>query len=511
MELLTWELTKQTTFMRQLKIYFVLPFFITFLVAGCSIQKNPVTGTTRAFGYSWAQEIQIGKEVDPEIVAQFGLYDDQKVADYVTEIGELILAESHLRRPETDRQFRETEFTFRMLDSPVINAFALPGGYIYFTRGMMAHLSNEAQFAVVMGHEIGHVAARHASQRALRQTIGQVAVIGGAVLGQEIFGLPGQTLLELSSTAAQFIFLSYSRSNERESDELGVEYAARSGYVAAEGAALFTSLKRISEKYGQSIPNFVSTHPDPGEREKNIPRVAQRWADRGFEQTIRNEDRYMEIIDGMVFGDDPRQGFQEDGFFYHPDLAFRFAIPSGWRMINQPSQVVLLSPQEDGVTIFRIDSEATTPRQSVRSITGQDGIDLVEEREARSSGQWPAYMAKAHATLDDGTPISLHIYSVAYDERIYRFLSYTTRNRYDTYRPNFENVTESFDRLTDREKLDIQPVRLQTYRAGRSGTFESFLPDPIPMGIDAQDIAIINQVELNDHIEQGQWLKIPVQ
>lgn len=497
--------------MRQLKTYLILSFFATFLVAGCSIQKNPVTGTTRAFGYSWSQEVQIGQEVDPEIVAQFGLYDDEELSDYVVEIGELMLAQSHLRRPETERQFRETEFTFRVLDSPVINAFALPGGYIYFTRGMMAHLSNEAQFAVVMGHEIGHVAARHASQRALRQTLGQVAVIGGAVLGQEIFGLPGQTLLDLSSTAAQLIFLSYSRDNERESDDLGVEYAAMNEYVASEGAALFTSLKRISEKYGQSIPNFVSTHPDPGEREQTIPRVAERWKELGYEQTVKNEDRYMEIVDGLVFGDDPRQGFEENGHFYHPGLAFQYEIPAEWQLINQPSQVVLLSPSEDAVSIFRIDSDSSTPQQSVRSITTQDGIELVEEGAAVSSGEWEAYMAKANATLEDGTPLTLHIYAVSYDNNIYRFLNYTVRDSYDNFESDFVNITESFDRLTDPDILNIQPVRLRTFRAKRSGSFESFLPEQLPMGIDALDVAIINQVEPDDQIEQGRWLKMPVQ
>lgn len=497
--------------MKQLKNRILLPFFVVFLVAGCSIQKNPVTGTTRAFGYSWSQEEQIGKEVDPEIVAQFGLYDDENVSDYVVEIGEKILSESHLRRPDTDKKFSETAFTFRILDSPVINAFALPGGYVYFTRGMMVHLSNEAQFAVVMGHEIGHVAARHSSQRALRQTIGQVAVIGGAVMGQEIFGLPGQTIMDLSSTAAQLIFLSYSRENERESDKLGVEYAAMSNYDAAEGAALFTSLKRISEMHDQSIPNFVSTHPDPGEREQTIPEEASQWKDLGYEQSMRNKERYMEIIDGMVFGEDPRQGFKEDGFFYHPDLAFQFEIPGGWSLVNQPSQVVLLSPDEDAVSVFRIDSESETPQQSVRSVTSQEGVTVVDEGSAMSSGEWNAWVAKAHASLEDGTPLTIQVYALAYDDNIYRFLSYTERDKYDAMEPGFSTATESFDRLTDRRKLNIEPVRVQTFRTDRSGSFESFLPDPLPMGTEALEIAIMNQVELDEQIEQGRWLKIPVQ
>jgi len=490
---------------------FLIPLMILFLTAGCSIQKNPVSGTTRAFGYSWQQEIQIGRDVDPEIVREFGLHDDDELASYVTEIGERILAESHLRRPDTDEQFRQTEFTFRVLDSPVINAFALPGGYIYFTRGIMAHLSNEAQFAVVMGHEIGHVAARHASQRALRQTIGQVAIVGGAVLGQEILGLPGQTLMNLSSTAAQLIFLSYSRENERESDRLGVEYAARTGYDGSEGAALFTTLKRISEMHGQSIPNFVSTHPDPGEREQRIPIMSQEWKERGYEQLERGTDRYMQRIDGLVFGENPRHGFTRDDHFNHPDLEFRFNKPSGWRLINQPSQVVLIGPNQDAISIFTIDSESSDPQASVNRLISSGQIQVIRQGETQSSGQWPAWEAVADASLRDGTPIRLHIQSISFDGRIYQFLSYSSRPDFEQHESNFRALASSFDRLRDPEILGIQPVRLHVFRADRSGTFSSFLPDPLPMDIEPLDVAIINQLELEDRIEAGDWLKIPRQ
>jgi predicted Zn-dependent protease len=153
---------------------------------------------------------------------------------------------------------------FSVLDSPVVNAFALPGGYVYVTRGLLAHLNNEAQLAVVQGHEIGHVAARHASQRGLQQQIGQVAIIGGAILGQELLGLPGESILNLSGTAAQLLFLSYSRDHESESDRLGVEYAAMVGYVAAEGAAFFTSLRRISERVWAVNSKYAFYTPEPG-------------------------------------------------------------------------------------------------------------------------------------------------------------------------------------------------------------------------------------------------------
>ncbi len=496
---------------RQFSRLAAITFFSLFLVAGCAIQKNPVTGTTRFFGYSWQQELQIGADADPEIVTQFGLYDDEKVAEYIVEIGELILAESHMRREETDRMFRETEFTFRILDTPVVNAFALPGGYIYFTRGMMAHLNNEAQFAVVMGHEIGHVAARHASQRALRQTLGQIIVVGGAILGQELLGLPGQTILELSSLTAQLLFLSYSRDNERESDRLGVEYAARSGYDAAEGAELFRSLQRISERYGRSIPNFISTHPDPGERYQTIPRVAEEWRERGLQQEIRNQDRYMELVEGMIFGINPRQGFAKDGFFYHPDLEFQFEKPESWDLINQPSQVVLLSPEEEAISIFRIDASSETPRESVQALLQQDGIELIEESAAMSSDRWEAWKALASAELQDGTEVTLQIYAVSYGGRIYRFLSYTRAQDFERFESDFNRIIRSFDSLVDEDILAIRPVQLDVFRATRDGRFHSFLPAELPMEIDPEEVAIINQRELDDPVTAGEWLKIPVQ
>lgn len=497
--------------MRQLFNYSIFVLLTAVFLTGCSIQKNPVSGNKRAFGYSWSQEVQIGKDADKEITEQFGLYNDEEISTYVVDIGEKVLAESHMRRPETDPQFKETEFFFRVLDSPVINAFALPGGYVYMTRGLMAHLNNEAQFAVVMGHEIGHVAARHASQRALRQTVGQVAVIGGSVLGQEVLGLPGGTLLDLSSSAAQLLFLRYSRDNERESDELGVEYAAMNQYVASEGAALFTSLKRISENEQQSIPNLLSTHPDPGEREITIPQLAEEWRNRGYDQDIMNHDRYMELIDGMTFGENPREGFGRDGVFYHPELAFQFSIPAEWSLINQRAQVVLLSPDEDAVSIFRIDSESSTPQQSVQEITSQEEVDVIDEFQTESSNEWEAYVATAHASLEDGTPVTLHIYAVAYEERIYRFISYTNRDSYSSYEENFQEITGSFDHLTDSSILNIQPVRIRAFKAESSGSFSSFLPETLPMEITPMEVAILNQVELDEQIQQGQWLKIPVQ
>ncbi len=491
----------------QVLLITLLPLII---LPSCVVQQNPVSGNKRAFAYSWDKEVEIGTQADQEIAAQFGVYQDEKIQNYIDELGQELLEVSHMRRDDTDPKFKNTPFTFRVLNSPVVNAFALPGGYVYVTRGLMNHLNNEAQLAVVVGHEIGHVAARHASQRALSQTISQIAVVGGSILGQELLGLPGQSLMDLSSQAAQLLLLSYSRDHERESDRLGVEYAAMKNYEASEGAKFFTSLKRISEKRGQSIPTHLSTHPDPGEREKNIPVMAQEWEEKGYRQSIVDKDEYLSLLDGMVFGENPREGFVENETFIHPDLAFKFPVPGGWQVINQATQVGMISPSEDAIMILRIDSEASSPRASVLEFTSQEGITVVNEGETLSSGEWPAYEADATAA-SQGNEFGLYVYAVEYGDNIYNFLNYTSSSAYDNYKSVFTRTTNGFDKLTEEKYLNIEPVRLRIVEADRRAPFREFLPDPLPMGNQPQDIAIVNQVDLDEMIEPGTKLKIPAQ
>lgn len=487
----------------------ILFLSLLLFASACSVQKNPVTGQKRLLAYSWEEEVQIGGEVDQEIVAQYGLYEDEEIESYVTYLGEKVLAESHMRREDTDQKFRETEFYFKVLNSPVVNAFALPGGYVYVTRGLMSHLNNEAQLAVVLGHEIGHVAARHASQRALRQQLGQVAVLGGAILGQELFGLPGESILNLSSQAAQLLFLSYSREAERESDQLGVEYAVMNEYEAAEGAEFFASLERISERSGQSIPSMLSTHPDPGEREKRIPELAERWTEQGYEQTVLNKEKYNEMIDGMMYGENPREGFVDNDNFVHPDLEFQFPIPSDWQLINQPQQVVMVSSAEDAVMIFKIDGEAQSAQGSVESFVEQEGITLNSDEPTRAN-EYNGYQADVTIEQQEGNLRAI-VYAIEFQDRVYRFINYSTVDAFDKYQSVFTTVPDQFNRVTDQRILNIQPVKLEIITTNRSDTFRNFLPSSLPMDIDEEELAIINQVELDEQIEAGTTLKIPVQ
>lgn len=496
--------------MRTVLSYLLILFSFLIFSNSCTVQRSPVSGNKRAYAYTWEEEVQIGQSADKEIVAQYGIYQDDNLSEYVDGISMDILQNSDMRREDTPEKYRETEFTFRVLDSPVVNAFALPGGYVYVTRGLIAHLENEAQLSVVIGHEIAHVAARHASQRGLTQTIGQIVAVGGAVLGQELLGLSGQNLLALSSQATQLMLLSYGRDDERESDRLGVEYAAKTGYAAAEGGKFFTSLKRISESSNQSLPTFLSSHPDPGEREQTIPQKAQQWEEEGYEQTIYDAEEFMSYLDGIIYGNNPRNGFTEDEVFYHPDLEFQFPVPENWQVVNQAQQVALVSPEQNAVMIFQIDSEASNPEESVQNFLTSNELQAESQQSTSSSGRWDAYVATTTAQGEQ-QELGVYLYAVEYGGNIYRFLNYSSADQYSNFEPHFEETTTEFDRLTNQQILNINPVRLNVVQTDRRARFSDLLPNSLPMDIQPEEIAILNQVQLDEMIEVGTTIKIPTQ
>lgn len=477
------------------------------MLNGCvTVSTNPISGNKRAFGYTWEQEVQIGRETDPQIVTQYGLYDDEELAQYVDRLGQEILQYSHLRREDTPAEFRNTPFTFRVLDSPVVNAFALPGGFIYVTRGLLAHLNNEAQLAVVLGHEIGHVAGRHTSKRAASQSLGQGALLIGAVAGQAALGgNTAESILNTGGTAAGLLFLSYGREDERESDKVGVEYASLAGYQAAEGSEFFRSLKRMRAEHNSELPSFLSTHPDPGERETTIQERARNWAQR-TNATKVNHEGYLDKIHGIVVGEDPRQGFTEDGFFHHPALRFSFPVPPGFQVINQPSQVVMVDGEQRGILIFSI-AEGASPSEAGRTFASQEGLSVLRSQAVRVGGM-SGYEVLAEAETNDGQVARLLNTFVAYDGNVYSFLGYTAQADFARYEGTFERSAQGFTRLTDARILNTQPTRLNVRRATQTAAFNTYVSGNLPDGMTANDLAIINQVELNDVIQQGALLKL---
>ncbi|PSQ96645.1 MAG: peptidase M48 [Bacteroidetes bacterium SW_9_63_38] len=478
---------------------------------GCvTTGTNPISGNQRAYAYSWKEEVKLGTKTDKQIQKQYGIYEDKKLQQYVDRVAQQVLAESHMRRPSTPPKFRNTEFTFRVLDSPIINAFALPGGYVYVTRSLLAHLNNEVQLAVVLGHEIGHVAGRHASKQAAKKRFMKGILVGGAIAGQAALGgNVGKNVLGLGSSAAQLLSLSYSRDNERESDQLGVEYATMAGYDAAEGADFFMSLKRKQEQSGQSIPTWKSTHPDPGNREDTILQLAKKWEKRvaGTSDT-RDQDDYYAAIENIVLGENPRQGFTENDVFYHPDLEFQFPVPRGWTVQNQTSQVAMVQPDQEAYVLFKI-SNKDTPAAAAGEFAGQKGLKVIERRRETINGR-DAQRVLAEAQTQQGQTLRDLATFVAYDGRVYNFQGLTTAKQYNAYRSQLERPMYGFDALRDAEKLNVKPARLEIRPAPRSAPFRTFIDRSLlPDEISDDDLAIINQVKLGETVEQGRPLKLP--
>ena len=211
-----------------------------------------------------------------------------------------------------------------------------------------------------------------------------------------------------------------------------------------------------------------------------------------------------------MYGQNPREGFERNGTFYHPELKFQFPVPNGFNVINQPSAVILVNDDQDAIVQFSIDSKNATPEASVKDFLNQEGVNTREQSSTQPNGL-NGYEAEANIQQEDGTSLTLEITALSYGGNIYRFLSYTTSQQFDTYERQFASVPDGFDRLTDSSILNIQPARLELVKTSRSGAFSSFLPNNLPLGIEPLDVAIINQVQLDENIPSGRWIKIPRQ
>ena len=472
-------------------------------IYSCVADLVPATGERRYLGYTWQQEVEIGKQASKEITALFGPYRDAKVERYVTDVGNRVLATSHLRRAGADEQVRNTPVTFGVLDSPIINAMALPGGYIYVTRGMLAHLNNEDQLATVLAHEIGHVAARHAARQAWQQQIGQGLLLGGALLSQGL-GLPAENILNLGGMAAQLIFRRYSREDELEADKLGVEYGSSAGYDSREVIAFFQTLNRIQEKEGQGMPGFLSTHPNPGDR---IERIRELTAALPREKRPPADSRYLNALENLVLGEDPRQGFVEGSVFYHPDLRFRFPAPRGFKIINQPTQVAMVEEQNRAMLGFTSSGEKAIETAAAKFLN-QAGLRVLERGPTRSNG-FPAYVAVADAQMKNGQVVRIMVYFVEYRGAVYQFVGYSSAQLFGNFRSLFLQTMQGFGEVQDPRILNRQPVRLALEPVRRPALFRDLVPRTLPTPLTPQDVAILNQVELGQEVGPGIILKIP--
>src|SRR6185369_3240615 len=295
------------------------------LLAGCA--TNPATGKREISLVSESQEIELGNQVQASTRTSIGDYPDNRLQSYISTLGQRLAATSE--RPTLP-------WSFEVIDDPAVNAFAAPGGKIFVTRGILPYLDSEAELAGVVGHEIGHVTARHTAQQITRQQLFSLGLVVGSVASSRIASAAGALQQGL-----QLLFLSFSRENEAQADELGFRYIRRANYNPNEMSDVFRVLERVGSLSGEGrVPTWAATHPAPEDRlAKAEQRAATVPAD-SIRGSIINHDALLRVIDGIVFGANPRQGYFEGTRFLHPDLRFRYDFPSGWKTQNQADAVV---------------------------------------------------------------------------------------------------------------------------------------------------------------------------
>ncbi|NJC27886.1 M48 family metalloprotease [Neolewinella antarctica] len=476
-----------------------LLFLLIPLFALPSCATNPVTGKKQFSIISEQKEIQMGQQYDPQVVAEMGIYDDPKLQAFLVEKGNEMAAQSE--RPNLP-------WTFRLVDNSVVNAFAVPGGFVYFTRGIMAHFNNEAQFAGVLGHEIGHVTARHTVQQQSRQTLGQIALIGGMIASPEI-AAQGESLMQ----GMQMLFLKYGRDAESQSDQLGVRYSTAVGYDATEMAGFFGTLDRLSGGAENRAPSFSSTHPDPLDRERKVLEMA---AERKAAQPGKNfevgRESYLRRIDGMLYGEDPNAGYEENGAFYHPQLKFQFNIPRQWQLLNAPSQVQMVAPDQKAVMQMKL-AQGTDPRAAAQEFIQGNNISVAQQSGNNINGL-PAYtvIGTAQQQAQQGQrqqspPIAVEASFISYGGNIYMIVGMAAEADFRRYQRDIEYTIQSFAQLTDQSKLNRQPERIKIVTNDRTQTIQqALIGQRIPQDR-LQELSILNGMELNETMQKGMLYK----
>ncbi|MEO5984605.1 MAG: M48 family metalloprotease [Ferruginibacter sp.] len=482
------------------KLALISCFSITMVMFN-NCARNPVTGKKQVVFMSEAQELAMGQEADPQIIAQYGLYDDKSLQDFINEKGKAMAAISH--RPGINYQFR-------IIDSEVLNAFAVPGGYVYFTRGIMAHFNDEAQFAGVLGHETGHITARHSVAQQRNQLLGQLGVIAGVVLAPNL-----AQFAEQASQGLGLLFLKFGRDDERQADQLGVEYSSKIGYDAKQMAAFFTTLERQGAKSGAGeIPEFLSTHPNPGDRNIAVAKLAAEWqAKLNLTNPVTNRNNYLKRIEGLIYGEDPKQGFLENSVFYHPVLKFQFPVPQGWNYQNTP-QRVQMAPKDGKALMFLTLAQGSSLQEAASAAMKGYGLQPIESREVTVNG------LRAIAVVADPAPaqnqqgqqqaqqIRTLSYFIQFGTSIYHIIGLCATQDFNNYVRYFTNTMENFRELRDSSKLNKKPERVRIKTISNPVTLEqAFQSYKVPASR-MEELAILNGMQLNQRIAQGTMIKI---
>lgn len=456
------------------------------LVAGCA--TNPVTGKRQLSLVSESQEIEMGKGEVTRARAETGFYPDTALEQYVARIGRTMAAASE--RPALP-------WEFHLIDDPMVNAFAAPGGFIFVTRGILAYLNSEAELAGVVGHEIGHVTAKHTVAAISRQQVGTIGILGAAILAKD------ERIAQVGSTGLGVLFLKFGRDQESQSDGLGHRYSLAQGYDVREMPKTFMTLQRVSEASGNAgrIPGFLSTHPDPGNRVA----ATQAWADTvsNYAKLVTGRDRFLDHLDHLVFGQDPRQGYFEGVRYLHPSLQFQFDLPTGWQGINQATQVIGAEP--NGAAQLQLSqAPQATAAAAMQAWQAQQGVTTNAVQQAQIGG-FPSQWADFQATTQDGQQLIGRVAYITYRGAVWQFLGMSLaaswpqlggpiKTAIGSFAATPANMT--FKRVRELRVITLPRPMTMAALAGESGGAAT-----------AAELALINSVEEGAMQPQGKKLK----
>jgi predicted Zn-dependent protease len=479
-------------------ILMVLAFIaVVLIVISCAV--NPVTGKKQLMLMSEEQELQLGTSYDPQVIATFGEYNNAALTSFVQSQGNQMGKISH--RPNV-------QYHVKVLDSPVVNAFAVPGGYIYLTRGILAQLNSEAELAGVIGHEMGHIAARHSASQQTKQTLGQMVLIGGMMASEKL-----AKYADYAMQGMQLLFLRFSRDDEREADRLGTMYSSLVGYDAHQMAEFFKVLYKMNLASNEGgVPSFLSTHPDPGDRYNYVNQRAKAWQDSlKLPEYKVNHDNYLKLINGIVYGEDPRQGYVEGTTFYHPEMKFKFSYPTSWQFQNSPLQVTMAPSDGNALILFTLSSQKTLKAAADTAIA-QYGLTLVSSKDIVVNTM-PAIVRISKQTTTDQTTGAQSTnqvisYFISYNNSIYVFHGVAAEANFTTYSGAFESTMGSFAKLTDPSKINVIPNKIIVKAVTASGTVSQALTSLGVKQDKLAEIALLNNLELTDQINAGKLLKV---
>jgi predicted Zn-dependent protease len=479
-------------------------------IAACTRVVNPATGQTEFTAMSPDQERQTGKAQHPQVLLQFGgAYEDPELQAYVTRIGEQLVAVSEL--PQED-------FTFTVLDSDVVNAFALPGGYVYITRGLLALADDEAELAGVMAHEIGHVTARHSAQRYSRGVLAQGGVAIGTILAGVLGGgAAAQLAQQAGGVSAEAYLAGYSRDQEFQADELGVRYLARGGYDPTAMSSFLTKLERNDQlmrrlagrEEADPATSWFATHPRTPDR---VLRAAEQASAAMPGEGRIGRDQYLEQIDGLIYGEDPSQGYVRGRTFVHPDLRFAFDVPAGYRIVNTPAAVIGRAQN----SLMKFDAVGVPAgRDAGAYLAGDWAGELGAGRlgnvtQAQVNGM-PAASAVAAGQLDDGQPVTVALAAIrAGDEQVYRFMFISPGRMSPAQANAYQTTVNSFRRLSADEAAAIRARQLQVITVapgqGVADLARRMAVDSLPQ----EQFELLNGLEPGAPLAPGQKVKLVV-